>query len=511
MNILKQEYKTIVIGSGLAGLITALECKKAGSILLVTKEDLGEGSTRYAQGGIAVAKSIGDSIEKHLNDTVAAGVGLVDEDVARILVTEADSSIQLLEKYGVSFDSQNRGQEAAHSQARILHAGGDQTGLAISSALIESCKNHGIDILENTLVTDLIQNGYGEHVYGIKTMDNQNNVRRYQADTLVLATGGIGSLYSRTTNPNTITGDGISLAFEAGAELADLEFVQFHPTAFQKTGSPPFLLSETLRGEGATLRNTEGEAFMKRAHPQGDLAPRDIVAREITKEMQKKNSTQVWLDCTDIEKKKDLDLSKRFPNIFNFCKSQNIDLRTQPIPVTPAAHYHMGGIRTDIWGQTTVPNLYAVGEVAMVGVHGANRLASNSLLEAAVFGIRVAKHITTNKNAPPEITPEALEINTSPKAPLLMKPIQDLLWTGAGIERDGISIEKALTIRNSWDTIPSLETKKDISLYRASLTAHLILEAALSREESRGAHQRSDFPNIDDRKWRRHQVIRYVK
>ncbi len=511
MSIQNQTYQTIVIGSGLAGLITALECHHTGPVLLVTKTSLGEGSTRYAQGGIAVAKKIGDSIEEHLVDTIAAGAGIVNEENARILVTEADASINILQKYGVIFDSSSEGREAAHSQARVLHAGGDQTGLAITTALTNSCQNLGVTILENTLVTGLKQNNFGGEVYGIETINNENILEHYTAQSIVLATGGLGSLYSRTTNPETITGDGITLAFEVGAQLADLEFVQFHPTAFKKKGSAPFLLSETLRGEGAILRNSLGEAFMQKTHPKADLAPRDIVAREITKEMQRENSSRVWLDCTQIESKNNIDLTKRFPNIFKFCKAHNIDIRTQPIPVTPAAHYHMGGVYTDKWGQTTIPNLYAVGEAAMTGVHGANRLASNSLLEAAVFGIRTAEHINTQKNIPLAPSSEALEIKSLKKTSTDLKVLQQLLWSTAGIERDAISMINGLKTIESGQAIEKLSSKKAINMYRATLTSHLILKSALSREESRGAHQRSDFPERDDLNWKRHQVVSYVK
>ena len=511
MSIQNQTYRTIVIGSGLAGLITALECHNAGPVLLVTKASLGESSTRYAQGGIAAAKKIGDSIEEHLTDTIAAGVGIVNEDNARILVSDAATSISILEKYGVTFDSTSEGREAAHSQARIIHAGGDQTGLAITTALTNSCQNLGITILENTLVTGLKQNNFREKVCGIETIDNENNLQHYEAQAIVLATGGLGSLYSRTTNPETITGDGIALAFEMGAQLANLEFVQFHPTAFKKRGSPPFLLSETLRGEGAILRNSRGEAFMQKVHPKADLAPRDIVAREIIKEMRRESSSQVWLDCTQVENQKNIDLTERFPNIYKFCKAQNIDICTQPIPVTPAAHYHMGGVLTDEWGQTTIPNLYAVGEVAMTGVHGANRLASNSLLESAVFGIRTAKHINTQKHTPLPSSSETLEVKTLEKVSPDLKLLQQLLWSTAGIERDGISMTKGLKTIESWKTIEKLPSKKAISMYRATLTSHLILKSALSREESRGAHQRSDFPERDDLNWKRHQVVSYVK
>ena len=405
----------------------------------------------------------------------------------------------------------DEGREAAHSQARVMHAGGDQTGLAITTALTNSCRNLGITILENTLVTGLKQKNLGGEVYGIETIDNENNLAHYEAQSVVLATGGLGSLYSRTTNPETITGDGIALAFEVGAQLADLEFVQFHPTAFKKRGSPPFLLSETLRGEGAILRNSLGEAFMQKTHPQADLAPRDIVAREITKELQRENSSQVWLDCTQIESQNNIDITERFPNIFKFCKSQNIDIRTQPIPVTPAAHYHMGGIFTDQWGQTTIPNLYAVGEVAMTGVHGANRLASNSLLESAVFGIRAAKHINTQKHIPLPVAHETLEVTGLEKTSTDLQLLQQLLWSTAGIERDGISMAKGLKTIESGKTIEKLSSKKAINLYRATLTSYLILKSALSREESRGAHQRSDFPERDDLNWKRHQVVSYVK
>jgi L-aspartate oxidase len=319
----------------------------------------------------------------------------------------------------------------------------------------------------------------------------------------VLATGGAGQLFSHTTNPDVATGDGIALAFEAGAEIADIEFYQFHPTALRLTGSPPFLISEAVRGEGAILRNAAGEAFMSRYHELKDLAPRDVVARAIVSEMRKDRSDSVTLDCTGL---KSVDLAARFPGIFAFCKERGIDMRHDPIPVAPAAHYLMGGVRTDILGRTTIPGLYACGEVACTGVHGANRLASNSLMETVVFGKRVVEHITAGGGGAAERT-SGVERTTAPAGSVPRHAeLQALMWDTAGIERDAGGMERGIAALDAWPQVPLRKDRDSHERRQMTVVASLMLRAAHARTESRGAHYRNDFPNRDDAHWRRQQV-----
>lgn len=508
------KYRAIIIGSGISGLFVALETRHLGPILVLTKGSIDDCNTKWAQGGIAAAVGPLDSFEQHMADTVAAGAGLVDLEAARILCQEAPARIADLVEYGVSFDEVEGvvalGKEAAHGQNRILHAGGDRTGAAIETALSFSTHEAEITVFDFSLATRLLK--LDGRVVGVEALDLQSGQREeYLADSIVIATGGAGQMYDYTTNPDIATGDGIALAFEAGAEVSDLEFYQFHPTALRVEGAPPFLISEAVRGEGAVLRNRAGDAFMQRYHELADLAPRDIVARAIVREMRLAGSDHVVLDCTRLD---GIDVAARFPGIYAYCHGRGIDMRTTPIPVAPAAHYMMGGIRTDAMGRTTVPGLYACGECACTGVHGANRLASNSLMETVVFGKRVAEDIARGAMppAPPTgdaiIAPEVLDGAAGDHA-----MIRGLMWDTVGIERDGSGLRDA-TARLA-GSVPATSRNDDATSRREteerrgmSALARLMTRAALQREESRGGHYRRDFPDADDTHWKRHQVFR---
>lgn len=507
-----REYRLIVVGSGIAGLFVALEAHRSGfgPVLVITKGSIDDCNTRWAQGGIAAAVGRDDSPEDHLRDTVAAGAGLVDEEAARILCTEAPRRIRDLLEYGVAFDSLEGeavlGREAAHSRNRILHAGGDRTGAEIERALSQAVRDSGITVLEHTVATRLLVDTSG--VEGIEAVSARGGERLLlSAPDVVIATGGAGQLYAHTTNPDVATGDGVALGFLAGAEVMDVEFVQFHPTAFAAPGAPPFLISEAVRGEGAVLRNRNGEPFLRRYDDRAELAPRDVVARAIVAEMRREGAEYVYLDCRSLN---GVDPAARFPAVYAFCRSQGIDLRRDLVPVAPAAHYFMGGLRTDTWARTTVPGLYAVGEAACTGVHGANRLASNSLVETVVFGKRCLEAIGQGNReaAPPH--PHATRIRTQRRLPPEKRALQQLMWEAAGIEREGPSLEAALEVLRAWPADDAdASPNRDIVERRAlGLLAELVLTAALSREESRGAHYRRDFPSRDDLRWKRHQVFR---
>ncbi len=507
----RSDYRAIVIGSGISGLFVALEARHLGPILVLTKGSIDDCNTRWAQGGIAAALGPLDSPEQHLADTITAGAGLVDLEAARILCYEAPARIRDLIRYGVAFDSLGGevalGREAAHSQSRILHAGGDRTGAAIETALGTAAVDPTITILDYTLATALTTDARGR-VTGVEAIDlGSGRSETYQAPAVIIATGGAGQLYSHTTNPEIATGDGIALAFAAGAEVADLEFYQFHPTALRVEGAPAFLISEAVRGEGAVLRNNAGEAFMARHHPLKELAPRDIVARAIVAEMRETSADHVLLDCTGL---KSIDLAARFPGIFAFCKSVGIDMREHPIPVAPAAHYLMGGIRTDVHGRTTLPGLYACGEVACTGVHGANRLASNSLMETVVFGKRVVEALAAEDQPAAPAADDVSRLSLSTGQPGAKKDLQRMMWQAAGIEREVRGLEGALSHVLEDAAEPSSPPRSRDAWECAEMhtVARLMLEAALRRTESRGAHYRSDFPVRDDRRWQRRQVFR---
>src|SRR5579871_3488378 len=408
----------VVVGAGVAGLRAAIELASHGRVLVIAKDTLHESSSEYAQGGIAVALSDDDEVELHEQDTIAAGDGLCDRHAVHTLVEEGPAAIQQLIDWGAEFDRE-RGklaftQEGAHSRRRILHAHGDSTGREIARTLFQKASSlPSIHFQSYAAVTDLlVSNGT---VCGAVVFDQKAGGRRsIFARAVLLATGGLGRVYLETTNPDVATGDGVAVAWRAGAEISDIEFVQFHPTALHIEGAPRFLLSEALRGEGAILRNSDGEAFMHRYHPLKDLAPRDVVSRSIVQEMRRTGSPHVWLD---LRSRPAAFIRDRFPRIYETCRAYGVDIALEPAPVHPAAHYAMGGVWTDLHGRTSLDRLFAAGEAACTGVHGANRLASNSLLEGVVFGARAGRAMAQCAKQPflpgrerPKITfPEAAE------------------------------------------------------------------------------------------------------
>ena len=392
--------RVLVVGGGIAGLWTAVKAADAGfEVELVTKTDLAETNTRYAQGGIAAALFPDDSADRHFADTLDAGAGLADPAAVRVLCDEGPSRVRDLIRFGVEFDrgesGLERGLEAAHSRPRILHAGGDATGAAIESALVATVRRRAVHIAERTMLVDLIVEAGTSSALGCSTTIGA--ITEHRADAVVLATGGSGCLYRHTTNPAVATGDGVAAAWRAGARLADLEFTQFHPTALAAPGTP--LISEAVRGEGAVLRDRHGRRFMLDVHPDAELAPRDVVARAVWRQMTAQGGAPVLLDATALGA---AFLARRFPGIDAVVREAGFDWSREPVPITPAAHYAMGGVATDLDGRTTLPGLYAVGETARTGVHGANRLASNSLLEAAVFADRAARALVSGRAAAPD-------------------------------------------------------------------------------------------------------------
>jgi L-aspartate oxidase len=496
---------TIVIGSGISGLFVALEARHQGPVLVLTKGSIEDCNTTWAQGGIAAAVGPLDSPEAHLEDTIAAGAGLVDRTAAEVLTREAPARIRDLVDYGVRFDSLSGetalGREAAHRHARILHAGGDRTGAMIETALSFQLRQPSITVLDHSLVTSLKLDG--GRVVGVDALNLATGVpEQYYAERTVLATGGAGHLFSHTTNPDVATGDGIALAFQGGAEVMDLEFYQFHPTALRLEGQPPFLISEAVRGEGAVLRNSAGERFMPRYHADAELAPRDVVARAIVDEMEQSDGDHVLLDCTAID---GVNVATRFPGIYQFCREAGIDMAREPIPVAPAAHYFMGGVRTDTDGRTTVPGLYAVGEVACTGVHGANRLASNSLMETVVFGKRAVESFLAGPGAA-RTSPDTIAVAPGPAGAIPRLELQRLMWTAAGIRRNANSLSAALQRLATRQPMPEPHERASWERRQMGQVAGLMVQAALAREESRGAHFRTDFPERDDTRWSRHQV-----
>ncbi|MGW1937034.1 L-aspartate oxidase [Streptomyces sp. CB03578] len=517
----------VVVGSGVAGLTAALRCAAAGRrTVVVTKARLDDGSTRWAQGGIAAALGDGDTPEQHQGDTLVAGAGLCDEEAVRLLVTEGPDAVRRLMATGAVFDtSAETGEieltrEGGHHRRRIAHAGGDATGAEISRALVEAVHAAGIETVENALVLDLLQDAEGRtagvtlHVMG---EGQPGGVGAVHAPAVILATGGMGQVFSATTNPSVSTGDGVALALRAGAEVSDLEFVQFHPTVLflgpDAEGQQP-LVSEAVRGEGAHLVDADGVRFMLGQHELAELAPRDIVAKGIMRRMQEQGARHMYLDARHFGARM---WEQRFPTILAACRSHGIDPVTEPIPVAPAAHYASGGVRTDLHGRTTVPGLYACGEVACTGVHGANRLASNSLLEGLVFAERIAEDIASG--APAGSGPGIPVPATGPLQPAEARyEVQRIMTDGAGVLRSAESLHtaaealeglyaRALTELETQGrtAVPGTETWEATNLL---CVARVLVAAAQRRAETRGCHWREDHPDRDDAHWRRHLVVR---
>jgi L-aspartate oxidase len=497
---------TLIIGSGIAGLYAAIEAHKYGRVLVVTKKDVRESSTEYAQGGIAAVVTPDDSPDLHFEDTVKAGAGLCNEEAVKILVTEGPQRIRDSIEIGVRFDTDHGHlaltREGAHSRRRILHAFGDATGHEIHRGLIEYVLDKlQLPVLQNVFVYRLIS--YNGRIVGVWAFDHQNKQQlAILAKVIILATGGIGQLYSRTTNPSVATADGQALAWHSGAQLMDMEFVQFHPTVLALKGVKPFLISEAVRGEGAILLNKRGQRFMPKYHPLAELAPRDVVARAIFNEMQRDGAQHVWLDIS--HKPADF-VRRRFPGIYKFCLEHGIDITKDRIPVAPAAHYMMGGVRTDLVGRTTLPGLYAAGEVACNGVHGANRLASNSLLDGLVFGARIflraANEIrqfdeTFLKNIPLKPLKEKQPRGDSRQ---IRQQLQRIMSDYVGIVRNKQGLTRALSLVKDLKTsfVPAVDNVFDLETDNMLEVATIIIRAALERQESRGSHYRSDFPQTN--------------
>ena len=503
-----------VVGGGITGLRAALTLAKAADVTLITKEGASESNTHYAQGGIAVAMGGPEDVGLHGQDTIQAGDGLVFEKAARLLVEEGPARIEELLAWGTHFDREKNGQgelmrtrEGAHSLPRILHADGDATGREIGRALLERvAQEPRIHLHERVTMRDLVvRDG---RVIGVEALDEHNQPLTFLGAGVLLASGGAGQVYSDTTNPGVATGDGIAVAYRAGAEVSDMEFYQFHPTALSVPGAPRFLLSEALRGEGALLRNHRGERFMDRYHPLAELAPRDIVARAIMREGIDERSGETMPVYLDMRHATGKDLRARFPGISARLDEYGFDLSKDLIPIRPAAHYLMGGVRTDLHGRTTVPGLFAAGEVACTGVHGANRLASNSLLEGLVFGQRAAEAMLQEglravpAMAPEQTSPQVPEISASEsevaRVAVLRERLRRLMWQYAGLLRDeaGLSTIQA-ELKAMQCELPPATTRENAELRNLHTVAELIVASALARKESRGAHARTDFPQHD--------------
>jgi L-aspartate oxidase len=509
----------IVVGSGVAGLTVALDARSAGlSVLLVTKAHLDDGSTRWAQGGIAAALGEGDTPEQHLTDTLVAGVGLCDEDAVRVLVTEGPGAVRRLIARGAGFDHDPDGslsltREGGHLRNRIAHAGGDATGAEVSRALVASVLHDpSIEVIENALVLDLLLDDGGRaagvtlHVMGAGT---EEGVGAALGRAVVLATGGLGQVFAQTTNPSVSTGDGVALALRAGAAVADMEFVQFHPTVLWlgagARGQQP-LVSEAVRGEGAFLVDDAGDRFMQGVHPLADLAPRDVVAKAIMRRMRETGAPHVWLDGRDLGEPV---WTKRFPTILESCRSHGVDPVTELVPVAPAAHYASGGVRTDVHGRTSVPGLYACGECACTGVHGANRLASNSLLEGLVFAERIAADLARGL---PEARPPADDRRPVRGLPSSVRAhVAATMADGAGVLRSRESLGRTLGRLRELGLLGDAATTDAMSTASWEATnlhtvASFVASAARVREETRGSHWREDHPDLDDVRWHGHLV-----
>jgi L-aspartate oxidase len=515
----------LVMGAGVAGLRAAVELARHGDVLVVTKESLSESNTHYAQGGIAVAMEGDEDVALHLEDTVNAGDGIVYRPAAEVLVAEGPVRVAELIEWGARFDREGgegtgeflRTREGAHSLARILHAKGDATGAEISRALVAFARVHKrIRFVEWTTVTGLIV--ADGRVIGADLLDREDRLERVSARSVLIAAGGAGQVYSETTNPAVATGDGIALAAQAGAELADMEFYQFHPTALSLPGAPRFLISEALRGEGAYLRNDKGERFMERYHPLLELAPRDVVARAIAREGMGAGPGKIRPVYLDMRHVQGIDLRHRFPGISAFLAQYGLDLGRDPIPIRPAAHYLMGGIKTDLSGRTTLPGLYAAGEAACTGVHGANRLASNSLLEGLVFGARAA-HSMLADGLPlvaadvPVAASKPLATKEEARVEELIAGLQSAMWAYAGLLREesmlreGFRAQEACAAGLAQLAVQGKGSRRLAEALAMNCVARAILASALARTESRGAHFRNDYPQRDDKNFRKHSIF----
>ena len=517
----KEKTDFLIIGSGVAGLSAAIEVAPYGEVLVVTKDKLAESSTEYAQGGIAVALSDEDEVGIHFEDTLKAGDGLCREDALRVLVEEGPEQIHKLISWGVEFDREGSKLdftlEAAHSRKRILHAHGDSTGKELERVLLNkvrtlpSVKKYSFAFTGDLIVRD-------GSCFGAYIVKGKEEIA-LSAKATILATGGAGQIFSKTTNPTVATGDGMTIAYRAGVMLEDMEFVQFHPTVLFAPSAPQFLLSEAIRGEGAILRNIQNEPFMKTYHPDGELASRDIVSRAIISQMVRTKSDHVYLDLTHLDAQY---IKKRFPKVYATCLLYDIDITRELVPVTPGAHYFMGGVKTDVWGATNIEGLFAAGEVACTGVHGANRLASNSLLEGLVFGARAGEQAAIYGKKITKRTLSATRkldtiIRASPKPAQktsdfnvieIRRELRRLMWERVGIIRCVESLSEAKQKLGMWSFLQNKKfiTRRELELQNMLIVAALNTEAALLRKESVGAHYRSDYPK-KGKAWKKHMLL----
>jgi L-aspartate oxidase len=530
-----KEYDFVVIGSGLAGLSFALKVAKHGSVAVITKRKGADTNTAWAQGGIACVTSGEDSFELHVRDTLEAGAGLCDEAVVRTIVTEGPDRIRELADLGLRFDERevsghrefDLGKEGGHSKRRVLHVR-DVTGKEIEETLLRELgqsRGGGIDLLENHMAVDLItaaKLGFAteDRCLGVYVLDEKTGeVETIRSDRIVLATGGCGKVYLYTTNPDIATGDGVAMAWRAGVEIANMEFIQFHPTCLFHAQAKSFLISEAVRGEGGILRNNRGEDFMKRYDPRGSLAPRDIVARAIDAEIKRSGAKCVFLDITH---KSPEFIRERFPHIYETCLRFGIDMSKQPIPVVPAAHYQCGGIKTDVNGATSLPGLYAVGEVACTGLHGANRLASNSLLEGLVVAHRAAaaagggqrpSHLAWKVSLPEWQSGNVQDVDELVVIYHNWDEIRRLMWDYVGIVRTDKRLRRASArLRNLQREIREFYWNFKVSvdlleLRNLATVAALIVDSALNRQESRGLHYTLDYPEVKDRQFKHETVL----
>ena len=528
----------LIIGSGIAGLSLALKVAALGTVAIITKKEQAESNTNYAQGGVAAVVSPDDSFALHIEDTLKAGAGLCHRDAVELLVHKGPERVRELIDWGVEFtyhqDSKKTmldlGREGGHSRNRIVHAR-DLTGRIVEQSLLQAIKQHpNISIFEQHIAIDLItehhldqkseRNYIPLHCWGAYVLDeSQGIILQFLARATVLASGGCGQIYLHTTNPQIATGDGIAMSYRAGAKIANLEFMQFHPTTLYHPNANSFLISEAVRGFGGILKTQDGNPFMKKYHPMGELAPRDIVARAIDSELKKSGKDFVFLDITH---KNNEEIKTKFPHIFENCLKYNIDITRQPIPVVPAAHYMCGGVLTDLQGKTTIHNLYACGEVSCTGVHGANRLASNSLLEAVVFAHQVyddiARHVETQIEPQLPMFPQWNDEGTFNHEEWILishdkEEVQRLMWDYVGIVRSNLRLKRALRrinfisreIENFYKK--TTVTSAIIELRNLVLVAKLIVSCALYRKESRGLHFTTDYPEANDSLWRKDTVI----
>ncbi len=512
-------YDVLVIGGGIAGLTAAVGAARKWNVALLTKSTLDDTNTFLAQGGIAAALGPFDSPELHLQDTLTAGCGLCDEEAVRILVEEGPARVRELEHLGTKFDRREGklilAAEGAHSVPRVVRAGGDATGSVVASALVEAMVSGSrVDLHEGEFVIDLLTDA-GVCV-GALSSGPDGNLTVHYARAVILACGGAGQVFSRTTNPDVATGDGHAMAYRAGAVLRDMEFMQFHPTALHSDENPSLLLTEALRGEGALLLDGRGQRFMVGAHPREELAPRDVVVRRMRAVMDAEGTDHVYLDARHLG----CDfLRQRFPTVFTGLSSRGFDLCTELIPVSPASHYYIGGVATDLWGKTSLPGLYSCGENAATGVHGANRLASNSLLEGLVFGDRIVRDLNRYLAKPPEavrrirleLSPEEWEGNGPQATTAARARLGRTVLGSCGIVRDEAGLAQAeVDLAEMLAALsPPARRVDEMELFNLLTVANLMIQAAATRAESRGVHLRSDFPTSDDVRWKRHVTLRY--